>query len=286
MKAANQPDFVSSQVEASRYVFLDLAMKAQRSFTVTCAGREECAPDYRLTRNGFHYYAVECVVAGKVELTWDGVVHTLGAGSVFAYHLDSQFSLRAIGAERLVKYFLDFSGDEALRLLRASGLIPGSPLVVSPLGGLRELFDQVLDCNRHASKAAQEMGNMLGRLILMRIGEDGRVASPVRKDSHITYSRCRDYIREHFKSLRTMEVVSGACHVDRAYLSRVFKKHAGESPYQFLIRLKMEYAAELLRYRQLPVKVVASELGYEDPFHFSRVFKKTFGLSPQNFMRG
>ncbi|MDP4610580.1 MAG: AraC family transcriptional regulator [Opitutales bacterium] len=286
MKAANQPDFVSSQVEASRYVFLDLAMKAQRSFTVTCAGREECAPDYRLTRNGFHYYAVEFVVAGKVELTWDGVVHTLGAGSVFAYHLDSQFSLRAIGAERLVKYFLDFSGDEALRLLRASGLIPGSPLVVSPLGGLRELFDQVLDCNRHASKAAQEMGNMLGRLILMRIGEDGRVASPVRKDSHITYSRCRDYIREHFKSLRTMEVVSGACHVDRAYLSRVFKKHAGESPYQFLIRLKMEYAAELLRYRQLPVKVVASELGYEDPFHFSRVFKKTFGLSPQNFMRG
>ncbi|MFQ3225663.1 MAG: hypothetical protein ACI8Z5_001926 [Lentimonas sp.] len=37
----------------------------------------------------------------------------------------------------------------------------------------------------------------------MRIGQDGRMAA-----------RCRDYIREHFNSLRTMEEVGESCPID------------------------------------------------------------------------
>jgi AraC-like DNA-binding protein len=34
------------------------------------------------------------------------------------------------------------------------------------------------------------------------------------------------------------------------------------------------------------VKVVARDLGYEDPYHFSRVFKRIMGVSPEQYRRG
>lgn len=285
MRSSQSPDFVSQQVIESRYLFLDLSVKPRSGFAVTCAGREACEPDYRIERDGFHYHAIEFVRSGSVELSSGGEVYRLESGSVFAYNPDSKFTLKACGEEAPVKYFVDFAGNDAAQLISACGLRDGSPLVVSPQQELRELFDQLVDCNRHPTHVAQEMADLLSRLILLRIRQDGRVAGPVHKDSYATFARCRDYMREHFKQLRSMDTVAGACHLDRAYLSRLFKKHSGESPYQFLTRMKMESAAELLRYRSLPVKAVAAELGYDDPFHFSRVFKKTFGLAPQHFAK-
>ena len=160
----------------------------------------------------------------------------------------------------------------------------GQPQVVTPIRWARELLDQILDCRRYPQSAAKEMGAQLTRLFLLRVSQDARPDSLPKKDSFFTYQRCRDYVRENFRTLKSMDELSEACHIDPAYLSRLFKKHSGESPYQLLIRFKMEYAAELLRYRNYSVKAAAAELGYEDPFHFSRVFKKVLGSSPRNFV--
>lgn len=285
MSIEDSPDFVSKQVSLSRYLFLDMAPAASERFVLTCAGREECSIDYELERKGFEYYAVEFVISGKLLLEHGGAVYECGPGTVFAYRPDSEFKLKAIGAEPLVKYFVDFTGKEAAAELRGSGLDACQPLLVLPTRWVQMQFDQILDCNRYPKPVAQEMCTMYTRLLLMRICQDARPHSLPNKDSFETYLRCRDYIRENYKTLMSMQELSEACHLDRAYLSRLYKKHGGERPYQFLVRLKMESAAEQLRNSNLSVKLAAAEVGYEDPFHFSRVFKKTFGLSPQKFVR-
>lgn len=278
------PDFVSEQVVSSRYLFLDLALSPAAELMLSCAGREKCESDYFLTRNGFHCHAVELVLSGQWILEHEGQSYELGPGSVFAYRPDTCFTLKASGSGVFSKYFVDFFGDEAERLLAMSGLTIGQPQVVTPIRWVRELLDQILDCRRYPQSVAKEMGAQLTRLFLMRVLQDGRPDSLPKKDSFFTYQRCRDYIREHFKELMGMDELSKACHIDPSYLSRLFKKHSGESPYQLLIRFKMEYAAELLRYRNYSVKAAAAELGYEDPFHFSRVFKKVLGSSPRHFV--
>lgn len=76
-----------------------------------------------------------------------------------------------------------------------------------------------------------------------------------------------------------------ACFVDQAYLSRLFKRFAEESPLHLLTRLKMGKAAELLITRGLLVKQAAEETGFPDPYHFSRVFKRVYGIPPETFIR-
>ena len=83
--------------------------------------------------------------------------------------------------------------------------------------------------------------------------------------------------------MRTLEQIAKECHINNAYLCRLFRRYDNQSPYQYLLRLKMNFAAERLQKSGALVKNVAEEAGFTDPFHFSRVFTSVLGLSPAAF---
>src|SRR5207248_1628193 len=120
-------------------------------------------------------------------------------------------------------------------------------------------------------------------ILLLKIADAG---SPVQgqQQSYQTYLRCRAFLDENFEEVSTAEEAAAACHVDPAYLSRLFTRYDSESPYRYLLRKKMLLAAALLDEGRLIVREVADELGM-DPFHFSRVFKRVHGISPMGFLR-
>ena len=59
-----------------------------------------------------------------------------------------------------------------------------------------------------------------------------------------------------------------------------FEKYVGLGPKRFLIKIRMEYARELLTYTTLTVAEVAQSCGYEDRFYFSRAFSEYWGMPP------
>src|SRR5215475_2652574 len=64
------------------------------------------------------------------------------------------------------------------------------------------------------------------------------------------------------------------------YLSRIFSAQTGQTITQYLRRLRMEKAAELLRSGEYNVTEVALEVGYASPSHFSQAFHEAFGCCP------
>jgi AraC-like DNA-binding protein len=64
------------------------------------------------------------------------------------------------------------------------------------------------------------------------------------------------------------------------YLSRTFSNQTGQTITQYLRRLRMDKAAELLRAGEMNVTEVAMEVGYASPSHFSQTFHETFGCCP------
>jgi AraC-like DNA-binding protein len=55
------------------------------------------------------------------------------------------------------------------------------------------------------------------------------------------------------------------------------------SPIDFFIRLRMNRACRLLAESSLPVKDIAAQLGYDDPFYFSRLFKSVHAVAPTEY---
>lgn len=283
--SAAKPSFISTQVQGGRYLFLDLQPCAATNLTVVCAGREECTPDYRIQRKSFRYHAVEYVISGRWELAIGGERRILGPGSLFAYGPGVEYTLSAAGESGLVKCFVDFTGRAALELLRSSGLGSGATLQLRQTRWLHDLFDQILDCANLSRESARVIGSRLTELLLLRIREDVRLGTQPRSEAHRSYARCREFMQDNYLTLRSVAEVAAQCSLDPAYLSRLFKRYTDENPLQFLTRLKMDHAAELILRGGYNVKQAAATTGFQDPYHFSRVFKRVHGVAPGRFSR-
>lgn len=82
---------------------------------------------------------------------------------------------------------------------------------------------------------------------------------------------------------RPIEEYAAMCDTDRSYFYKLFKAWSGVSPHEYRIRLRMAVAASKLQGTTSPIKDIAIELGFEDPYYFSRLFKQHFGLSPRHY---
>lgn len=70
------------------------------------------------------------------------------------------------------------------------------------------------------------------------------------------------------------------CQLSHNQLTRILKQQTGTTPATWLRRLRTDRAAELLRYSDLPIKVIAAEVGYPDLQHFNKVIRRRFETSP------
>ena len=92
------------------------------------------------------------------------------------------------------------------------------------------------------------------------------------------------YIRENFRRDIRLGDISEKFGISTDYLSKAFKKRAGETPLKHIIRLRMTEAKRLLASSpSLDVKTIGEMVGYEDQFYFSRSFKLHVGLYPSEY---
>jgi AraC-like DNA-binding protein len=71
--------------------------------------------------------------------------------------------------------------------------------------------------------------------------------------------------------------------ISPAYAARLFKRHTGLGVREYAKRKRLQMAAERLTTTNLPVKVIATDLGYKNTSHLSRLFEKQLHLSPSRF---
>lgn len=281
--ARRDPDFFSPAVAKARRFFLDLNPPKQRPLAVVCGGLEHSTPDYAIHRESLPFFAIEYVARGRGTITLQGRADTLLPGRLFAYGPGVSHHITSEPDEPLVKYFVNFAGRNALALLRASRLQPGGVAQVFPPHALSQLFDELIECGLRGGPGNEALCVKLLECLALKIADARAPLTGADTPGFTTYQQCRQHIEQNFARLRTLEQVAAECHANDAHLCRLFRRYDRQSPYQYLLRLKMNHAAERLQHRGVLVKQVAEEMGFADSFHFSRVFKKVLGLSPDKF---
>ena len=73
------------------------------------------------------------------------------------------------------------------------------------------------------------------------------------------------------------------CNLSINQFRRVFKSHTGVLPKEYIDKLKLNKAAELLLVSEERLESIAKTFGYRDQFHFSRRFKQIFQISPNEY---
>jgi AraC-like DNA-binding protein len=277
------PEFFSNDVAEARRFYLDLNPPRNRQLVVVCGGIEHCAPNYAIRRETFPFYSIEYTARGRGEVKLKGRACPLQPGRLFSYGPGVSHHISGDAADPLVKYFVDFTGTRAPALLRLCGLSPGQVSEVFPANALQPLFDELIEAGLRTRGESAELCVKLIECLALRIA--GARAPLAGSETHAfaTYQHCRQHLEQHYLRLRTLEQIARECHVNNAYLCRLFRRYDNRSPYQYLLRLKMNHAAGRLKQPHALVKQVSEETGFADQFHFSRVFTSVFGLSPAAF---
>jgi Transcriptional regulator containing an amidase domain and an AraC-type DNA-binding HTH domain len=180
--------------------------------------------------------------------------------------------------------WVHFNGDEVEGWREYLGFPPGggvrsSEAMTQPVRRLQEIY-QVIE-------AGYPRANLLRAATLLRAffvefapwsagSERGgtaaeRVAGTV------------EWMRERLdRRLRLAELAAAAA-LSVPYYAELFSRQFGYGPIDFLIRLRVQRACQLLDTTPLSVKEIARRVGFEDAFYFSRKFRAIMGKSPRSY---
>lgn len=98
---------------------------------------------------------------------------------------------------------------------------------------------------------------------------------------HYDYTEfVKEYVAQNYMHKISFLELAKVSHVSRGYLSSVFKRNVGCSFPEYLVKFRINKAAEIIQKEEFTLSEVANMVGYNDYAQFSKMFKKYKGYSP------
>ena len=95
-----------------------------------------------------------------------------------------------------------------------------------------------------------------------------------------------DYINANYISGEVrISKLAEKCMVSTRYFAELFSAYFGVSPKEYIIRMQIESAKNLLISSDMPIGEVAESCGFSDVYYFSKIFKKEVGDTPTSFRK-
>jgi AraC family transcriptional regulator len=158
---------------------------------------------------------------------------------------------------------------------------------IAPPDRMITTLQQLMESLRHCPvfAPAQEMWfrskalEIAAHLFFQPTGEE-LFCSRTRRLARERVGRAQQILREKLQNPPALEELAHMVNCSSFYLSRLFSQEAGMTMQQYLRRIRMDRAAELLRSGKCNVTEAAMEVGYNSLSHFSSTFHETFGCCP------
>lgn len=110
-----------------------------------------------------------------------------------------------------------------------------------------------------------------------------RISGEARPLGRTTVTLIVDFIEQNLSRNITLSELAAIANLSRFHFSRAFKATTGETPYQHVLRRRIERAKVLLAHSHLSLQDIAITVGFHDASHFQRAFRMRVGTSAQRF---
>ena len=176
------------------------------------------------------------------------------------------------------------SGADVLDSMRADPRLCHVPVVV--LSNKLLTLDDVKRLERHARVTLQSKGLLSADETVAALERALSGAEVLPPHTSALVKRAVAYLHQNYARPLARWEIAEAVGVSEDYLTRVFSRELGLSPWDFLNRHRLNRARGLLRHTSDSIGAIARRVGFKDQAYFSRVFRKATGMSPQAFRDG
>jgi AraC-like DNA-binding protein len=229
-------------------------------------------------------YLFQYTVSGCGHLDIGGRTHRIGPGQAFMVDIPGKHRYYWLpGSGEWEFYFVLFRPDGLETLWKDAVSRLGTVADFPPQSGVvRALKEMFLEASANRITDSYAASSLVYRFMmeLLRFSDIGRRElktwpEPVRQAAELmdTAAACG----------LTVGDIARETGVSKFHFTRMFTKATGQTPVNYMTRIRMERAVELLRGTELSVEDIARQIGYSSGSYFSKVFRERVGFSPSEF---
>ncbi|HHY37299.1 MAG TPA: AraC family transcriptional regulator [Firmicutes bacterium] len=253
-------------------------------YYVQSAGHLWATPDYRTERRGLNSMLLVYTCRGKGYLEYRRKTYVLEPGQGFlincmdhqVYHTDPEDLWEII--------WLHFNGSESAGYVEQIYQTQGPVFPVPKTSVILEHIRRIHEMLNKKDLRLDVLGSclivqILTELLLLTSHREDRPTLPAPVELAINQIEA-----EYNQSFRLDELAK-SIGMSKYHLSRLFKKHTGFSPYEYLLNQRLTRGKALLLHTSLSIEEIALRVGFNSSSHFIRMFRKYENLTPLQFRK-
>lgn len=269
--------------ESEYYVCLPSAMAKSAFFYPVCVGRFFYEPGYRLCRNSYDSFLLMYVYSGTLTVEYADQKTTVSKGEFVllnCYEPHAYYS--ATGWESIWCHFDGpVAGQYYQMIVQRSGNILRIPNPYSTISILEIIYDS---CTSGANKKEPILSKLLTDLLTALLTSEDSTHG-TKNTSADTIDESIAYINEHFTENISVSELAEKAMLSQYYFIRLFKKHTGYTPHEYILTLRLNTAKYLLQTSPASIKEICFRTGFSCESAFCSTFKKSTGKSPSQYRR-
>ena len=258
--------------------------------TVLFCGEGKPLHGHKIGPSVHDYYLIHTVLAGEGVFQTGHISHVCQAGDTFVIFPGSLFSYQADHKLPWHYVWVALQGGATAKLLSEIGITRDKPLLKSEdITEVHSIYEKIRFSFQQSAYPRLESLEASGwlRLLFHHFGTANRKYLPAHpQEMPDVIDRQIDqairWITLQFHQHISIDQMASTLGYHRAHLSKVFKQKTGLSPKQYLMKVRMEKAKELLT-GVLTIDQISSSVGFNDALYFSKQFHKWSGKSPTEY---
>lgn len=251
---------------------------------------DACTVNRRLLRDDFffplhwhNYFEFEILLSGIGEHVCNGRRYQARAGDCW---LMSLYDFHSFSAREETE-MLHVCFERGYLSVELEGILSAGDFCCRLEGDA--FFEACEICNRLMREQAESVRYfkmsqkaMIERLLILML----RASNEKSEHTSSPIAEAISYMHGHFREELTLEEVARRQNLSPNYFGNCFKKSVGSSFREYLNKIRLKYACQLLTASHLSVKEIAFASGYSSVEYFFYVFKKQLSTTPAEYRRG
>ncbi|HEY5583287.1 MAG TPA: helix-turn-helix domain-containing protein [Ruminiclostridium sp.] len=252
-------------------------------FVNSCGYLKLLTKDFSISReNGRSDFQIIYIIKGKCLLTIDNKSTWVNEGNMILYKPNEPQFYSYFFTDSTEVYWIHFSGYGASEFLKKLELLKHTVYPIVFDNKCNELFSRIINELQIQKSFYEQSATAYFCELLVTIAR--LISFPNENHPEI----CKDDLKKviemmHLKYYENHQVSFFAreCNLNLFRFMHKFKALTGMSTIEYLTRIRVNIAKNLLLNSSLSISDISSIVGYENPLYFSRVFKKETGISPR-----
>ncbi len=245
-------------------------------------GYFDCKPAYSTNRNLFSSYLLIVMLTGSLAYQTRHNRGVVRAGQVLLLDCNAPHSYAAQG--RCSFTFIHFAGAQSKDIYDEIERTGGNLIRVPDINELHESIGAMLSSMRDERRMNEGQTSAMIYAMLMKLLEHSGVSGAGGIGNPMV-DRAIVYIQSHLTDKLTVEEIAASTGYSPSYFSHMFAEETGLSPYQFVLKSRLDQAQQLLKTTRLPVQEIAFQCGFNSAANFCYTFRRVTGMSAHDYRR-